>query len=206
MKRLWLKILFLVFIIWAGVSLYFFSQHYVTFLDYETNVQTDVQDTKVVIERITLRNFKQRDGYLKKRMSVYGIVAALPRLAQIPYLYISNFYSRPYEFNNIQTIKVKGKFISDKFRNQAPDEIFKSIGIGVINETGVDYIRSSRGRHENDSNIVTFEFEGDMFPYKESDKQITIIIKDKESNTDKEFKLQPQFIKVSYFDMAYTGK
>jgi hypothetical protein len=98
------------FIIFAGISVYFRFQHVVFVRSYEVDDSVSFKDNHVLIKEITLQNFKFSGNGWPTWYD--NLVMYLPPRLQIPFAETCGFYSRPYKFDSqLGTLKVKGIII-----------------------------------------------------------------------------------------------
>jgi hypothetical protein len=98
------------FIIFAGISVYFRFQHVVSVRSYEVDDSVSFKDKQVLIKEITLQNFKFSGNGWPTWYD--NLVMYLPPRLQIPFAETCGFYSRPYKFDSqLGTLKVEGIII-----------------------------------------------------------------------------------------------
>ncbi|TCO76517.1 hypothetical protein EV214_108120 [Marinisporobacter balticus] len=207
-KKTWVKVMFVIFIVWLIISAYYYRQHCITIRNYIIDKQIELKDVKVEIKEVSLRtsNRKRNNNYRipKSYELMYKFAQRFEdpmRALKImkPLFQIPTFYSKPYEVNDeLLTLKLRGKFISDKFKGKDREQLIEDIKVDVIDESGADHSSSSRWQYEEGNNIVPFEISGNLFPIDRINNELTIVVTDKKNNITKKFRIEPEYVTRNY--------
>ena len=200
MKRIWVKLLLVIFTFWLFVSSYFYFQHNITVWKYSINNHYEINNVKIDITEIYVKNYEENQNLLEKRSSLYDLIIKLPSNLVTPIFQLNYFYSKPFLISKkYGTIGLKGKFISDTFRDERSIEIFTSnLEIEIIDDIDVHYSNAGGTMHEDGSNIVDFKSEGSHFPLEKLNSKLKIYIKNKQQNNTQQYTIEPKFIKKVY--------
>ncbi len=197
-NKKWLKGIITILIIWLAISAYFYMQHYITIRQHVIGKQVILRDITINIEKINIENFTAKfPGFGQDKLR-YKIIEYLPEPLVMPYFKICHFYSKPYDFNNeLQTVKLKGKLVSDSFIGEGTDGC-NHIKIDVVDEVGIHHLNNRLLNFKSNSNVISFEMRKSNFPIEKANTITKILITDKKSNVTKEVEIKPIFIKKSY--------
>jgi hypothetical protein len=160
-----------VFMLWAGVTVYFYFQHRVAVKTLPVKLQVSTNDTRLVVKEFTLRNYSREmpeSGYRDFTGPWYAkAVSCLPSHLQLPVYkicsLICSFYSSPFTFDQeIGVLKVRGMVICSSVEGarelfEMPHDRYQLLVEGSASN-------SRRGRIEDESNIIYFEEEFKDFP------------------------------------------
>lgn len=200
MKRILVKLLLVIFTFWLFVSSYFYSQHNITVWNYSINKHYDINNVKIDITEIYVKNYEGNQNLLEKQSSLYDLIIKLPSNLVTPIFQLNYFYSKPYSISKkYGTIGLKGKFISDTFKDEGSIEIFtNNLEIEIVDDIDVHYSNARGTMHEDGSNIVDFNSEGRNFPLEKLNGNLKIYIKNKQQNKTQQYTIEPKFTKKVY--------
>jgi hypothetical protein len=179
------------FIIFAGVSVYFCFQHVVSVRSYEVDDSVSFKDKHILIKEITLQNFNNSGNGWPTWYD--DLVMYLPPRLQIPFAETCGFYSRPYKFDSqLGTLKVKGIII---YPSEADVGDYSTNPERHVKFAVNDATSESELETQNDgSNFIFFE---DSFPCRMDVGSFNLTVTDA-SQTDKTFTIKPSWTIDTY--------
>lgn len=207
MKKIkWINILLIIFVLWLGISIFFYNQHIVTVWNYKVNKQIEIGDTKVIINEIILQNYELDDNnfrFISSNILFNKLLPVLPYKMRVPIYKLYTFYNSPYKFNNeFLNIKLKVKLVSEKFKSKDNiddiEDSIDNIDIEIIDNIGIHYYSGRRYTIDETSNTIPIEIRDSCFPIKKINKPLIINLTDKKNKINWQFKVQPKFIKNKY--------
>lgn len=198
-KKVMKKVLLILPLLWAAVTIYFFTQHFVTVYTYTINESMVISNYRVDIKNIEIADFTRRsdvDGY--SHFSYVGY--RLPHFLVEPFFKVVFFYSRPFTFSSERgTSKLSATVVSDDFIGKGSIDLFSLLDITIKDDIEVHYDNRRSYRHENDSNTISVEIQGDRFPMAKLNSVLTVKVTDKRTGTNKNLEIHPQFEKKRIF-------
>lgn len=199
-KRIWVKLLLAILIFWLLVSSYFYFQHNITVWTYPINKHYDINNIKVDITEIYVKNYETSQNLFEKRSALINLAFKLPNNLVTPFFKLNYFYSKPYKTSKkYGTIGLKGRLISDSFiDDQTIGKVTSNLEIEIVDDIDVHYSSSGGTRHEEGSKIVDFISEGRNFPLQKLNSKLKIHLKNKQENDSQQYSIEPKFIKMTY--------
>jgi len=152
--------LYVVVLIWAIISAYFYNQHYITVKTYAANEKIVLEDTTLFIKQVTMEQYQRKAmPFDPNDIWYYKAASKLPKGFQLPFLKLCHFYSTPYEFlDNKAVIKVKGIIVKTSPGGIEPHDFYR---MRIYDDKTNYYGRSLGFTHRQDSNIYLFRVRGE---------------------------------------------
>jgi len=179
-------VFWVVFVIFAGITVYFYFQHRVQVQTYALDEEIVYKNNRIKLKEIELINFSRTDPFDRWYLAVVG---KLPRRLQLPFLQTCVFFSRPYRFDDkFGRLTVKGMIISPSPETFELSNLTFYVGGLSIEGGGM--------RTESGSNIIYFEKRFRNCPLDK--KSFKLYVTDKDSSIFKSLFIKPVWNTKTY--------